>query len=841
MKQLRLFTLLSTALMTSALWAAQFTITFQNWDGTTLQTGLWEKDSLPEYSGDTPTKPATQQYTYTFNGWAPEIYAVDKDQVYVAQFAETLNKYPVTFKNWDGTTLKSNELEYGKTPEPPADPYRKPDAEYTYKFDHWNPAIDSVTRNQIYEAVYSKIINKYTIIFKDYDGDTLQSGEWDYNATPIPPEDPSRDPDEDGTWTFKNWGENPISKVTGNKTYTAQYEKTKFVYQITFLNWNDEPLQITEYEHGTFPEFEAGEPTRSATNEYTYKFKRWVPDIVAATKDTVYKADYTPIDRYYRVTFDYGGIDPCDQNFKWHATPIFNCADAEYVDFKGNPIKGSTISTDYTFACWQKDGVDVDLTMEQVSGSVTYIARFAATPRQYAIKFMNVDGTIIQETPYDYGTYIKDIVPTATYSDSQYVYTFNKWNPAFTGTTKVTGTRTYTATYNKSLRKYIITFKNADEELCKKEFEYGQYPEYPEDYAEPTKASSDTKVFTFNGWSPEFVPVTGDATYTATYDSITRYYTIRFLNYDNTELASYSYEYGATPSYVGTPTKPASGGNSYIFDGWNPNIKPVTEDKDYIATFKASIAKYTVTYKNYEGTTLQTGLVPYNTMPSYNGTTPAKLATAEYTYTFLEWNPKETLVEGNQIYTAKFDSTPNPYDLTWVTDGDALTGSYTHGSTPYGTPIVAPNTPTKTGYTFTGWNNGSGVVTPVTTMPAENVIYTATWTANTYAIRFDGNNATSGTMSDQSFTYDEEAKPLTANAFARSYTITYNYNGGTGAPAFETATYTFDGWLWNATNYTDGQSVQNLTSTPNDTLTFVAQWTGGTVTLPTPTRTGYTF
>lgn len=62
------------------------------------------------------------------------------------------------------------------------------------------------------------------------------------------------------------------------------------------------------------------------------------------------------------------------------------------------------------------------------------------------------------------------------------------------------------------------------------------------------------------------------------------------------------------------------------------------------------------------------------------------------------------------------------YTLTWTTDGDALTGTYTSGLTKPGTTITAPNTPTKTGYTFAAWTPAVAA-----TMPAANTTYTAQW------------------------------------------------------------------------------------------------------------------
>lgn len=69
------------------------TITFKNEDGTTLYTITNAKlGDTPVYGGETPTKDATEQYTYTFIGWNPAIATVTGDATYTAQFSETEHK-----------------------------------------------------------------------------------------------------------------------------------------------------------------------------------------------------------------------------------------------------------------------------------------------------------------------------------------------------------------------------------------------------------------------------------------------------------------------------------------------------------------------------------------------------------------------------------------------------------------------------------------------------------------------------------------------------------------------------------------------------------------------------
>ena len=61
----------------------------------------------------------------------------------------------------------------------------------------------------------------------------------------------------------------------------------------------------------------------------------------------------------------------------------------------------------------------------------------------------------------------------------------------------------------------MITFTNEDGSIIEaKEYEYGATPVAP---ADPTKDATAEYTYSFAGWIPEVVEVTGAATYTATY------------------------------------------------------------------------------------------------------------------------------------------------------------------------------------------------------------------------------------------------------------------------------------------------------------------------------------
>ena len=63
--------LLACVLNFATAWAQEYEITFRNYDNAVLQSGKWACGQIPKYDG-TPTRQATQQYSYIFKGWYPE-------------------------------------------------------------------------------------------------------------------------------------------------------------------------------------------------------------------------------------------------------------------------------------------------------------------------------------------------------------------------------------------------------------------------------------------------------------------------------------------------------------------------------------------------------------------------------------------------------------------------------------------------------------------------------------------------------------------------------------------------------------------------------------------------
>ena len=189
---------------------------------------------------------------------------------------------------------------------------------------------------------------------------------------------------------------------------------------------------------------------------------------------------------------------------------------------------------------------------------------------------------------------------------------------------------------------------------------------------------------------------------------------------------------------------------------------------------------YTVTFQS-EGGSEVASQIRANT-PADRPADPTKEG-----YTFIgwyngesEWN-FETPVTADLTLTAKWQI--NRYTITFDTAGGSEVAPITQD---YGTTITPPAAPTRTGYTFAGWDREIP-----TAMPAENMTITARWQVNQYTITFKPENG------------------------GQDIVIKQDYGTAITAPANPTKTgYTFAGW---------DKTIP--TTMPAGNMTITAQWT----------------
>ena len=113
---------------------------FVNQDGTVLQEDELDYGIVPEYRGETPTRPATDTFSYTFAGWDKKITAVEGDSTYTATYEATPippapKKATLTFDlgggSIDGKTSLTIEADVGDVITIPKAPVRDG---YTFKY-----------------------------------------------------------------------------------------------------------------------------------------------------------------------------------------------------------------------------------------------------------------------------------------------------------------------------------------------------------------------------------------------------------------------------------------------------------------------------------------------------------------------------------------------------------------------------------------------------------------------------------------------------------------------------------------------------------------------------------
>ena len=202
----------------------QYTIKFVN-NGTTLQTLTVNHGVKPSYTGSTPTKTATAQYTYTFSGWSPTIVAATADATYTAQFSSTVRSYTIRFLN-GSSVLQSSSVKYGTTPSyTGATPTKSATVQYIYTFSGWSPTIYAVNKAQDYTAQFSSTVRSYKITGASANtamGTVSGTATKQYGQTVTLTATPESCAD------FVQWNDgntdNPRTvTVTGTKTYTATF------------------------------------------------------------------------------------------------------------------------------------------------------------------------------------------------------------------------------------------------------------------------------------------------------------------------------------------------------------------------------------------------------------------------------------------------------------------------------------------------------------------------------------------------------------------------------------------------------------------------------------------
>ena len=204
---------------------AVYTVVFKDADGTVLSMQNYNYGDAV-VAPEAPAKEGDETYTYEFAGWNKEVTNCVGNAVYTATYTQTYVEYTVTFKAEDGTVIAEQTYHYGDTVVAPEAPEKPADAENTYAFAGWTPAVEAVTGNAEYTATYTANAVEYTVTFLNEDGTLIAEQTYAYGAEVVAPEAPTKAEDDKYTYEFAGWTP-AIENVTGNATYTATFTATE--------------------------------------------------------------------------------------------------------------------------------------------------------------------------------------------------------------------------------------------------------------------------------------------------------------------------------------------------------------------------------------------------------------------------------------------------------------------------------------------------------------------------------------------------------------------------------------------------------------------------------------
>lgn len=277
--------------------------------------------------------------------------SIDKD-IYIPY-----PSYPVTYKDYNGQILKTQNVQKYNNASPPVNPTRT-----GYTFTGWSTNSNNITGARTITAQYQ--INYYTVRYLDYNNTVLKTQSVPYTSNAYPPSNPAR-----VGYTFTGWNNNGTN-ITANRDITAQYKINNYNVSFNSMGGSAVSTQTVTYQAKVAKPVN---PTRS-----NYKFMGWYTD---ATFKTAYNFN-SPI-----------GANNFTLYARWDAYPVINASNITIHDKQ------------YSFDDWQKLKLQGVTSSDKEDGNMTSKIKITKdsvnlnVPGDYAINYQITDsaGTTINK------------------------------------------------------------------------------------------------------------------------------------------------------------------------------------------------------------------------------------------------------------------------------------------------------------------------------------------------------------------------------------------------------------------------------------------------------------
>ena len=411
-----------------------YTATWMNYNGAVLKTDEEiEEGTTPTYFGKMPAKPSTDTHFYAFSGWNPAVEPIAEDTTYTATFTEMAKSSTV-----DGCeTFVTKSFE--DTREFIGEHIRAKNSKVTATDTGWSAntnfrtTVEGRNGEKIVKLVLTRA-SRYGASPVVYVNGTAVSGTLNGDV-----------------YTFDNLNATYVHIGTGSNVWfdftdLVVYYKEASTYTVTWKNADGTVLETdTDVEEGTIPTYNGATPTKADDAQYTYTFAGWTPEVVAATEDVTYIAQFTPVAKFSVFVKKLTGGTITVSN----VTGLTTVAQLKDLLVTETGVPASAMRLIFAGKQLEDDKTLGEYNIQKESTLHLVI-------RTYTITWKSDEATIIDTTNVAYGATPTHEDPAA-YEDADYTYTFAGWTPEVTA---VTGEATYTATYTATAKTQPVAEAN---------------------------------------------------------------------------------------------------------------------------------------------------------------------------------------------------------------------------------------------------------------------------------------------------------------------------------------------------------------------------------------------
>lgn len=683
---------------------APSTVTFKDWDGKVIST------QEVAYGKDASAPTAPSRVGHTFAKWEGSYTQVRENKVVTATY--TKNKYKVTFCDYDGAVISTQNVYYGDAATAPK--YTAPTG---YSFVRWDTSFDNITKETTVKAVIS-----WTSLYplEISTSSAVERNNKSYIVTSIVNNSPNAVNNARVIAVLKTKENKLLATVQSenislakgevkNLTLTASYEGMATKAEIFVVKADDENIPLAKQLEKTVDQ---------GTAWSAWSTSKAPADALQVESRTEYR--YRDKDLKTSSSSSLSGYTQYDHSYTWSNWSSWSA----WQDTKVSSNLSENVEQQVNVRTQSVDNYNSPITETRYTYKTVYHYF------RYSTKY---EGP--KDSGYTYGSYTYQASGTQYYeytSDTEY---------ARNSTYDQSGLKAYSRYYNSTNYNTVWACSPyTTQEVANSWQETVGYNKKTQ-YSYQTRNKNHTYYFykwgDWSSWSPEVV----NGTDSREVETRTTY---RYLantanniettagnfaerngtvdkSYANRQALLFVMDKNGTTQFVGQTVVGADG--SYAFK-FKTKDEPTVTSGDYkvmlsiegtsaafeLEPIKAPVPEYTVKFVDYDGTVVSEQTVKQDE----DASVPAPLSREGYR--FIGWDKSYTNIQGNVTINAQYEI--KSFDVVFV---DEINDTSVVERYNYGDTLVAPEIVLNDAYNFLGWDAIIDGKTKVT----ENMVVTA--------------------------------------------------------------------------------------------------------------------